>query len=162
MLLLLGFQASSESAQGRVNVQELDSFSTQDVFHSWRRCSLPRRDILIVAQRLRGASSHVLQTKVYLNKVPATSIAASFPKGPGIAPGDKLPLVVIFTTADGKVFVTEGQGHGKILWQDLNVSATVAGANNKGVLSLPSDPRLSEGKLPHVTITAPSHPDLKA
>jgi len=34
--------------------------------------------------------------------------------------------------------------------------------NNKGVLSLASDPRLSEGKLPHVTITAPSHPDLKA
>ncbi|HST80043.1 MAG TPA: hypothetical protein VLN58_16270 [Verrucomicrobiae bacterium] len=105
---------------------------------------------------------HVLQTKVYLNKVPATSIAASFPKGPGIAPGDKLPLVVTFTTADGKVFVTEGQGHGKILWQDLNVSATVATVNNKGVLSLPSDPRFSEGKLPHVTITAPSHPDLKA
>jgi hypothetical protein len=48
------------------------------------------------------------------------------------------------------------------LWQDLKVSATVASVNNKGVLSLPSDPRLSEGKLPHVTITAPSHPDLKA
>jgi len=105
---------------------------------------------------------HVFQTKVYLSKVPATSMVVSLPKGPAIAPGEKLPLVVTFTTADGQVFVTEGAGHGKILWQDLNVSATVASANNKGVLSLPSDPRLSEGKLPHVTITAPSHPDLKA
>ena len=105
---------------------------------------------------------HVFQSRVYLNKVPATSMAVSFPKGPGIAPGDKLPLVVTFTTPDGTVFVTEGAGHGKILWQDLNVSATVATVNNKGVLSLASDPRLSEGKLPHVTITAPSHPDLKA
>ncbi len=105
---------------------------------------------------------HVFHTKVYLNKVPATSMAVSLPKGPGIAPGDKLPLVATFTTADGKVFVSEGAGHGKILWQDLNVSATVASVNNKGVLSLPSDPRVSEGKLPHVIITAPSHPDLKA
>jgi hypothetical protein len=105
---------------------------------------------------------HVFKTKVYLSKVPATSMVVSLPKAPGIAPGEKLPLVVTFTTADGKTFVTEGAGDGKILWQDLNVSATVASANNKGVLSLPSDPRLSEGKLPHVIITAPSHPDLKA
>jgi hypothetical protein len=105
---------------------------------------------------------HILKSKVYLNKVPATTMAVSLPQGPGIAPGEKLPLVVAFTTPDGKVFTTEGAGHGKILWRDLKVSATVASANNKGVLSLPSDPRLSDGKLPHVSITAPSHPDLKA
>jgi hypothetical protein len=105
---------------------------------------------------------HILKSKVYLNTVPATTMVLSLPKGPGIAPGDKLPLVVTFTTPDGKVFTTEGAGHGKILWQDLKVSATVAGVSDKGVLSLPSDPRLSDGKLPHVTVTAPSHPDLKA
>lgn len=105
---------------------------------------------------------HILRSKVYLNTVPATAMQVSLPKGPGIAPGDRLPLVVTFTTADGKVFTTEGAGHGKILWQDLKLSATVAGVNNKGVLSLPSDPRLSDGKLPHVTVTAPSHPALKA
>jgi hypothetical protein len=104
---------------------------------------------------------HVFHTKVYLNKVPATSMAVSLPKGPGMAPGDKLPLVATFTTADGKVFVSEGAGHGKILWQDLNVSATVASVNNKGVLSLPSDPRVSEGKLPHVIITARAIPTSK-
>jgi uncharacterized membrane protein YgcG len=105
---------------------------------------------------------HILKSKVYLNTVPATTMAVSLPRGPGIAPGDKLPLVITFNTPDGKVFTTEGAGHGKILWQDLKVSATVARVNNKGVLSLPADPRLSDGKLPHVTITAPSHPDLKA
>jgi hypothetical protein len=114
---------------------------------------------------LSGCASlqvHVFKSKVYLNTVPATSMAVSLPKGPGIAPGEKLPLVVTFTTSDGKVFATEGAGHGMILWQDLKVSATVVGVNNKGVLSLYSDPRLSDGKLPHVTITAPSHPSLKA
>lgn len=105
---------------------------------------------------------HILKSKVYLNTFPATTMAVSLPKGPGIAPGDKLPLVVTFTTPDGRAFTTEGAGHGKILWQDLKVSANVASVNNKGVLSLPADPRSSDGKLPHVTVTATSHPDLKA
>lgn len=35
-------------------------------------------------------------------------------------------------------------------------------ANQKGILSLPKDPRISDGKLGHVTITVPSHPDLRA
>jgi hypothetical protein len=35
-------------------------------------------------------------------------------------------------------------------------------ANKKGVVSLPRDPRVSDGKMPHVTITVPSHPDIRA
>jgi hypothetical protein len=35
-------------------------------------------------------------------------------------------------------------------------------ANNKGVLTLAHDPRVSDGKTAHVTITVPSHPDLHA
>jgi hypothetical protein len=130
---------------------------------TWRRSAACL--LTIFALFLSGCAAiqvHVLKSKVYLNTVPAASMTVSLPKGPGIAPGDKSPLVVTFTTPDGKVFTTEGAGHGKILWQDLRVSATVASVNNKGVLSLPSDPRLSDGKLPHVTITAPNHPDLKA
>ena len=34
--------------------------------------------------------------------------------------------------------------------------------NQKGVVSLRHDPRISEGKVAHVTITVPSHPDLRA
>ena len=103
-----------------------------------------------------------LGMKVYLAKIPVASIAVSLPKGPGIAPGEKSPLVVVVTEPDGKVLQTEGAGKGKVLWKDLTVVASVATVNQKGVVSLPKDPRISDGKLAHVTITVPSHPDIRA
>lgn len=104
-----------------------------------------------------------LGTRVSLQKIPSiTTMAVSLPTGPGIAPGDKLPLVATLTEADGTVLVTEGEGKGKVLWKDLTVTATVAKADKKGNVSLPKDPRVSDGKVPHVSITAPSHPDLHA
>ncbi len=103
-----------------------------------------------------------LGMKVYLDKTPIASIAASLPKTSGIAPGEKSPLVLVVTEPDGKVLQTEGAGHGKVLWKDLYVTATVVTANQKGIVSLPHDPRKSEGKVGHVTITVPSHPDLRA
>jgi hypothetical protein len=103
-----------------------------------------------------------LGMKVYLDKTPITSVAASLPKGSGIAPGEKSPLVLVVTEPDGKVLQTEGAGHGKVLWKDIHVTATVVTANQKGIVSLPHDPRKSEGKVGHVTITVPSHPELRA
>jgi hypothetical protein len=103
-----------------------------------------------------------LGMKVYLDQTPVTSITASLPNGSGIAPGEKSPLVVVVTEPDGKVLQTEGAGHGKVLWKDLTVTPSVVTANQKGIVSLPHDPRKSEGKLGHVTITVPSHPDLRA
>ena len=100
--------------------------------------------------------------KVDLAKTPVTSMEVTLPKGPGIAPGEKSPLVVKFTQADGKVLTTEGQGGGKVLWTELQVTAIVVTANQKGVVTLPLDPRVSDGKVAHVTITVPSHPDLHA
>jgi hypothetical protein len=38
----------------------------------------------------------------------------------------------------------------------------VVSVNKKGVLSLNKDPRVTEGKVGHVVITAPSHPDVRA
>ena len=103
-----------------------------------------------------------LGMKVYLDRTPVTSIQASLPKGPGIAPGEKSPLMVTFSEPTGKVLTTEGAGQGKVMWSDLQVSATVVTVNKKGVISLARDPRASDGKIPHVTITVPSHPDLRA
>jgi hypothetical protein len=101
-----------------------------------------------------------LGMKVYLAKTPVASIAVSLPKGPGIAPGEKSPLVVVVTETDGKTLQTEGAGKGKVMWKDLTVTATVATVNQKGVLTLPKDPRISDGKLVHVSITVTSHPDI--
>ncbi|HEX4426209.1 MAG TPA: hypothetical protein VH079_12495 [Terriglobales bacterium] len=102
-----------------------------------------------------------LGMKVYLAKIPVASIAATLPKGPGIAPGEKSALVVVVTEPDGKVLQTEGKGKGKVMWKDLSITTTVVTANKKGILSFPHDPRKTDGKLGHITITIPSHPDIK-
>jgi hypothetical protein len=103
-----------------------------------------------------------LGMRVELAKLPVTTMVASQYHHPGIGPGEKKSLVVTFTEPDGKVFVTSGKGKGKVQWKDLAVVATVVSVNKSGVLSLPADPRVSDGKTGHVAITVPSHPDLKA
>jgi len=103
-----------------------------------------------------------LGMRVYLAKVQVTSMQAHLVNGPAIAPGEKSPLVAQFTQPDGKILVTEGQGKGKVLWQDLTVTPTLVTADQKGNLTLPRDPRVSDGKVAHVAITVPSHPDLRA
>jgi len=103
-----------------------------------------------------------LGMKVYLAKTPISSIAVSLPNSPGIAPGEKSPLVVVVTEPDGKVLQTEGAGHGKVLWKDLAVTPSVVTVNQKGIASFPHDPRKTEGQVGHVIITVPSHPDLRA
>ena len=103
-----------------------------------------------------------LGMRIYLAKTPFASMQASLPKGPAIAPGQKLSLVAQFTQPDGKVLLTEGQGQGKVLWSELTVTPSVVTADQKGHVTLPRDPRVSDGKVAHVTITVPSHPDLRA
>ena len=103
-----------------------------------------------------------LGMRVHLNKLPVTTIEASMPKGPAIAPGESSALVVTFTEPGGKVWVTEGKGKGKILWSDLTVTPSLVTVNKKGVLSLAHDPRKSDGKVGQVEISVPSHPELHA
>ena len=98
--------------------------------------------------------------KVTLTKTPVKTMEASLPQGPAIAPGAKSSLVITFTDPTGKILVTEGKGKGKVQWKELNVVATVVTAK-KGVLSLSRDPRVSDGKTGHVTITIPSQPGLQ-
>jgi hypothetical protein len=103
-----------------------------------------------------------LGMKVHLAKTPVTSMAAQLSGDPGLAPGQKEPLIATFAGVAGKTWLTEGAGKGKIMWSELSVTATVVTVNKKGVVSLARDPRISDGKTGHVTITAPSHPDLRA
>jgi hypothetical protein len=103
-----------------------------------------------------------LGMRVALANLPVTTMEASQYRNPGIGPGEKKSLVVTFTQPDGTVLVTEGKAKGKVLWKDLAVTATVVSVDKKGVLTLPRDPRLSDGKTGHVAITVPSHPGLSA
>jgi uncharacterized membrane protein YgcG len=100
--------------------------------------------------------------KVYLAKTPVSAIDAKLAKGPGIAPGQKSPLIVTVAEPDGKVLQTEGAGKGKVMWKDLQVTGTIVTINQKGIVSLRHDPRVSDNKIGHITVTAPSHPELRA
>jgi hypothetical protein len=113
---------------------------------------------------LNGCTSVKLQLgiRTALEKIPVSSIEATLPKGPGIAPGEKSPLIVVVTRPDGTKLQTEGAGKGQVMWKDLVVTASVANVDKKGVVSLPRDPRVSEGKVPHIIVTVPSHPELRA
>src|ERR1035441_8668352 len=66
-----------------------------------------------------------LGMKVYVAKLPIATMQASLPKDPGIAPGEKSSLVVTLTQPDGRVWVTEGAGKGKILWSDIAITTSV-------------------------------------
>ena len=103
-----------------------------------------------------------LGTRVRLDKLPVRSIAATLPHGPAIAPGEKSPLVVTLAQPGGKILITEGAGKGKVLWSDLSIAATIVTINKKGIVSLVHDPRVSDGKIGHLTVTVPTHPDLRA
>src|SRR4051812_24492420 len=86
-----------------------------------------------------------LGTKVRLEQTPVVSMKVDLPNARGIAPGQKLPLVVTVTKPDGTVLLTEGKGGGKVLWSDLALAADVVEVNRKGFISLASDPRKSDG-----------------
>jgi len=109
-----------------------------------------------------GALQVKMGMEVYLAKTPVSSIEVVQQKGPGIAPGQKSSLVVSVLQPNGKVLLTEGAGGGKVMWRDLQVTATVVKINSKGVVSLPRDPRKSDRQLPHVSITIPSQPGVRA
>jgi len=129
-----------------------------------RRCTSTAAWGLAVAVGLTGCTAVrvKLGMRVHLDKLPVTTIEASLPNGPAIAPGQTSPLVVNFTDSTGKVWVTEGIGKGKILWSDLTVTPSLVTVNKKGVLSLAHDPRKSDGKIGQVEISVPSHPELHA
>jgi len=119
---------------------------------------------LAVVLALSGCSSMQVRmgAKVELDKTPVASIQASLPNGPAIAPGQKSPLVVTMTQPDGKALRTEGKGGGKVMWKDLQVTSTVVEVDKKGEVSVGRDPRISDGKVGHITVTVPSHADLRA
>lgn len=128
------------------------------------RAVLAASRLLVFASLLAlcGCSSMQVRLgwKVDLATIPVASMEVSLPGGP-IAPGRKSPLVVKVTQPDGKILLTEGEGEGKVQWKDLYVTASIVSVNQKGVISLSSDPRVSDGKTGHVTVTIPAHPDVK-
>jgi hypothetical protein len=109
-----------------------------------------------------GSVEVVLGLRTRLDKVPISALSATLSPQPGLSPGDSGQLVITATTTDGKQLVTVGPGHGTVLFDSFSFVATVVTVSNKGIVSLPADPRISEGTVPHVRITAIAHMDVSA
>jgi hypothetical protein len=101
-----------------------------------------------------------LGLRMRLDKVPVTAVSASLSPDPGLSPGKPKRLIITATTSDTKQLVTVGPGHGKVLFDSFTFVATTVTVSKKGVVSLPADPRLSEGATPHILISVVGHPDV--
>ena len=101
---------------------------------------------LVLAQSGCSSMRVKMGWRVDLNQTPVSSMQASLPKGPAIAPGEKSPLVVTLTEPNGQVLFTEGQGAGKVMWKDLQVTATTVLADEKGICPFRRTPELAMAK----------------
>ena len=103
--------------------------------------------------------------RVRLDKIQVKEISAQLQEGTSLWPGGSAPLVVKATAEDGKEYVTEGAGHGKVLWDSYRIESTgAAGAtvNGRGVVKLNSDPRDYAAHPLRLRITALSNPERNA
>lgn len=98
--------------------------------------------------------------RVRLDKIPLERLEISLPKGGSLAPGESLPLVVKITAKDGRTFFTEGEGKGKVLWTDLQVTGQIVTVGPDGIVALPRDPRQSAGRMPSVTVMVQGQSDV--
>ena len=97
-----------------------------------------------------------------LDRVAIASLSVTLANGTSIAPGHTSALIVSVTQPNGEVLQTEGVGKGKVRWSDLSITSNIVKINKDGIVSLIGDPRPSEGKVGHVLVTVPSHPDVQA
>lgn len=102
-----------------------------------------------------------------LDKVPVTAVQATLVNGKGaavkaLAPGQSAKLVLVATATDAKQYVTVGAGHGKVDFDNYKLDPQIVSVNAKGVVSLSSDPRISDGKTPQLTAAPVAHPDIVA
>jgi hypothetical protein len=109
-----------------------------------------------------GSLEVALGLRTRLDKVPVTALSASLVSDPGLSPGQSSSLIIVATTADGQKLVTAGAGHGKVLFDSFTIAGSVVQVSKKGKVSLTADPRVSEGVIPHIRITANGHPNVIA
>jgi len=125
-----------------------------------RRFLLP----LIVLSAISGCTTleTALKWKTPLNKISISSIAVTLRDKNGLAPGHSGQLMITVTEPSGTVLCAGGPKNNQIMWDDVAITGTVVSVKQRGVISMPDDPRISDGKVGHVVVTVPSHPDVRA
>jgi len=119
---------------------------------------------MLVLLGLAGCESIAvgLHLRMRLDHVPVTRLAAALAPQPALSPGGRGRLVILATTGDGRQLATVGPGHGKVLFDSFTFDAQVVQVKANGIVSLPQDPRVSDGRVPHVHVTTLGHPDVVA
>ena len=122
----------------------------------------------VLLMTLAGCSdlAVALGLRMRLDRVPVTSISASLvgrgsPAAiPALAPGASARLVVVATTSDGRQLVTAGAGHGRVLLDSFVLTSDLVQFGKGGKVSLPADPRVSDGKVASIHIATVGHTDV--
>jgi hypothetical protein len=102
-----------------------------------------------------GSIGVALGWRTRLDKLPVTAVSATLSPSPGLSPGKSGRLIIVATGADNQQWTSVGPGHGKVLFDSFTFDSTVVQVNKRGVVSLPSDPRVSSGKTAHIHVAVP-------
>jgi len=109
-----------------------------------------------------GSLGVALGTRTRLDKLPVVALEASLSPQPTLSPGKSGRLILVATTADGRKLTTVGAGKGTVLFDSFAFESTIAKVNGSGVVSLPADPRVSDGHAAQVRTAVVGHPDVTA
>lgn len=103
-----------------------------------------------------------LSVRIWLAQMAIDALQAQLPDGSAILPGQRLSLVISAVQPAGPVLVTEGRGKGLVGWDNFAFQATGVQVDASGNVSLPEDPRSSDGMLPHLRAELVGRRDLAA
>jgi hypothetical protein len=114
-----------------------------------------------------SAVAQFLGLRIGLDKVPVTAVSVSLVDQNGapvaaLGPGQSARLVVIATASDGKQYASVGAGRGKVALDNYTITASIVTLGRRGTVSLPADPRVSEGQVGHLHIVPVAHPGVAA
>jgi hypothetical protein len=99
-----------------------------------------------------------LGLRTRLDRVPVSSLSAYLSPGPTLAPGQSARLIIVATTTDGKQLLTVGAGHGEVVFDSFDFSASLVTADRDGVVTVPADPRITDGHTPRIRVLVKGHP----
>ncbi len=132
-------------------------------------CNWACRGLLILAVvSLAGCSTLAVSLgwRVRLDREAVTSVSASLVNQRdraavgALGPGQSAQLVIVAKGPAGQEFVTVGAGHGKVAFSNYAISADLVQVAKNGKVSMPADPRVTEGKVARLSITPLGHPDV--
>ena len=99
-----------------------------------------------------------LHVTVNLATIPLAGIQVAMPDAPALLPGQALPLVITATPLSGPLLLTAGRGGGPVAWSNYLLTPSLVTVDGSGIVSLPADPRASDGLAPQLLASVVGQP----